>query len=400
LSQCLAATNIALGTVALPLPGTGSACQPSSSSQAEQISRPYTISCPAPIGQGIGGNACLPVWRTNNMLSNIGVSNYNAMQLSLTARPTHGISSNVAYTWSHALDNGSTSGTGVVTIADSSNPKHLNYGPSDFDYRNTLNFSTTYQVPDPKLSSRFVEPILSGWAVNSIITLRGGAPWSPSSGDFSGVGDGGSFWNLYGNPNDFRTLGPRNASQDLHYFLPGNAAIAGNNPAYAINNPACTSLAAAQAGPTAYTNAAGTVAMAANAAGAVAMPTNGLLSLQNLGCYVQNGSVLLPPAYGTWSQDNRGIFRGPSFKIWDLSFTKNNKVTERVSAQFRAEFFNVLNHPTFSSPSGNPTATLASGTSAPSQFGSSATTVDSGGQNPVVGAGGARSMQLGLKLTF
>jgi len=133
--------------------------------------------------------------------------------MALTARPTHGISTNVAYTWSHALDTGS-SNNSVVLIGNTANVKQLNYGPSDFDYRQVLNISTTYQVPDPKLSSHFVEPIVSGWSLNSIITLRGGAPWGPSSGDFSGNGDATGYWNFFGNPNDLRTTGPRNAAQD------------------------------------------------------------------------------------------------------------------------------------------------------------------------------------------
>jgi len=401
LSQCYAATAPSVVVVQ----GTGATCQPSSSSAAEQINRPYTISCPAPIGQGSGTNPCLPEWRVNNILSNVGFSNYDGLQMALTARPTHGISTNVAYTWSHALDTGS-SNNSVVLIGNTANVKQLNYGPSDFDYRQVLNISTTYQVPDPKLSSHFVEPIVSGWSLNSIITLRGGAPWGPSSGDFSGNGDATGYWNFFGNPNDFRTTGPRNAAQDLNYFLPGTAATvtapgAAPASAYAINNSACTTLAASEIGPTAYTDAAGTTPMAANAAGAVAHQTSGMLSLENLGCYVQNGSVLLPPAYGTFPQGNRGLFRGPSFEIWDFSLTKNTKITERISTQFRAEFFNVLNHPTFGNPSGNPTNTLfATPGSAPGQFGSANQTADNFQQSPVVGAGGARSMQLGLKIIF
>jgi len=157
---------------------------------------------------------------------------------------------------------------------------------------------------------------------------------------------------------------------------------------YAVNNPDCTRLAAAQAGPGVPLTAGGP-----------AVATNGMTSLINLGCYESGSSVLIPPAYGTWPQNTRGIFRGPSFKIWDVSVTKNMKITERVTAAFRAEFFNVLNHPTFNNPIINPTATIVT-QAPPNQFGSSNQTLDAGGQNPVVGAGGPRSMQLGLKLTF
>jgi hypothetical protein len=163
---------------------------------------------------------------------------------------------------------------------------------------------------------------------------------------------------------------------------------------YAINNSACTTLAAAEVGPSVPLTVGGTP-----------VPTNGITSLENLGCYVQGSSVLLPPAFGTWPQNSRGIFRGPSFDIWDMSITKTFKFKERFGAEFRAEFFNVLNHPTFNnmSPASsgiNPTNTLFSGSAPPNQFGSISQTLDSGGQNPVVGAGGARSIQLGLKISF
>jgi hypothetical protein len=108
---------------------------------------------------------------------------------------------------------------------------------------------------------------------------------------------------------------------------------------------------------------------------------------------------MLPPAFGTWPQNDRGIFRGPAFEIWDVSVTKNMKIKERVTAAFRVEVFNVLNHPTFSNPQVNPTQTIIT-QNPPNQFASSQTTLDAGGQNPVVGSGGPRSMQLGLKLTF
>jgi carboxypeptidase family protein/TonB-dependent receptor-like protein len=393
LASCITATNAAtyttLSSFKSTLPGTSSTCQPSATAAAEHVNRPYTISCPAPIGRGIGNNVCLPFWQTDTIISNIDDSNYNALQVALTGRPTHGLSFNVAYTWSHALDDAS-SNFGITTAPDSTNPKHLQYGPSSFDRRNVLNISTTYQFPDKKTPLQLLE----GWSLNSIVSLRGGTPWSPSSGDFSGTGDLGSFWNFVGNPNDFRATGPHDVKSDLNFLLPGNPAMAAQDPThnYAINNAACTALATKEIGPSVPLTVGGTP-----------VPTNGITSLENLGCYVQGSSVLLPPAYGTWPQNSRGIFRGPSFHIWDLSITKNIKIRERVAVQFRGEFFNVLNHPTFTNPAGsgvNPTSTLFSGSAPPNEFGSAAQTLDAGGQNPVVGAGGARSIQLGLKISF
>src|SRR5207244_12112515 len=46
----------------------------------------------------------------------------------------------------------------------------------------------------------------------------------------------------------------------------------------------------------------------------------------------------------------RDALRGPTYKQWDFSIYKDTAITERVKLQFRADFFNVLNHPNFASP--------------------------------------------------
>jgi hypothetical protein len=57
------------------------------------------------------------------------------------------------------------------------------------------------------------------------------------------------------------------------------------------------------------------------------------------------------PAFGTLGNTPRDSVVGPGFMDLDFSVIKNTKLTERVSAQFRAEFFNILNHPDFANPS-------------------------------------------------
>jgi hypothetical protein len=46
----------------------------------------------------------------------------------------------------------------------------------------------------------------------------------------------------------------------------------------------------------------------------------------------------------------RNVFRGPFQQNWDMSFIKQTKVTEQVNLEFRAELFNIFNHPAFQSP--------------------------------------------------
>ena len=126
-----------------------------------------------------------------------------------------------------------------------------------------------------------------------------------------------------------------------------------------------------------------------------------LASLTNAGCYVQNGGVLTPPAYGTLGNAGNGIFRGQVYKNVDMSVSKIWKLKERYSAQFRVEFFNLLNRTDFGASSGGggtgPAGTNpASGISGTFGYGNS--TPDS--SNPVLGSGGPRHIQFGLKLSY
>jgi hypothetical protein len=99
----------------------------------------------------------------------------------------------------------------------------------------------------------------------------------------------------------------------------------------------------------------------------------------------------------------RNIFRDSGFRNWDLSVTKQVRFGERLNAQFRAEFFNVLNHPNFTNPYGASSAYGIGSFADPSQtsqFGCGCATPDQAAGNPVLGSGGNRAMQLGLKLIF
>jgi hypothetical protein len=118
--------------------------------------------------------------------------------------------------------------------------------------------------------------------------------------------------------------------------------------------------------------------------------TTGTSSLDTLGCYMEGNSVIVPPAQGTYGSMGRDVLVDHPFSEWDFSATKNWKFKERFSAQFRAEFFNILNRTQYASPSSNPDA--------PSTFGQAQATPSSG--NPVLGDGGPRTVQLGLKFIF
>ena len=63
-----------------------------------------------------------------------------------------------------------------------------------------------------------------------------------------------------------------------------------------------------------------------------------------------NPEAFLPPATGTYGNVSRDALTGPGLSELDFSATKNSHFTERVGLQFRAEFFNVLNHTNFLTP--------------------------------------------------
>src|SRR5207302_7475042 len=124
-------------------------------------------------------------------------------------------------------------------------------------------------------------------------------------------------------------------------------------------------------------------------------------TLLDVGCYFQGNSVLTPPALGTLGNSGRNPFRDGGFKDWDLSVTKNWTFKERLTTQFRAEFFNILNRSIFTNPNGPAGAGFAdpSGGVA-TNFGCGCNTPGRASPNPVAGTGGRRRLQLGLELSW
>jgi hypothetical protein len=115
-----------------------------------------------------------------------------------------------------------------------------------------------------------------------------------------------------------------------------------------------------------------------------------LLSLAKVGCYVSAGSVIVPPAQGTYGTMSHYELYGKGLHEWDASITKDWKFRERFGAQFRFEAYNVLNRTQYALPS--------AGLATPNTFGQAQATGNNG--NGFNGTGGPRSFQLGLKLSF
>ena len=302
------------------------------------------------------------------------ISNYNALQVTANQRAYHGLSFIAAYTYSHSLDN--------APEGSPYNPVDLSryYGSGVADIRNRFSFTPTYQIPGVKSPLQMLE----GWSINAIVLLQGGTPWDPAdivstTEDIIGTGNGSGatqYWNYSGPKSAFKTT-----------FNP--------IPCYGGTFQGCTAFASAPAAvQTACTNAA----VAPYGGAGTQLGQLALASLANFGCYAQGDGVLTPPAFGTTGNTSKGFFKGPAYYNVDFSVAKLWKIKERYTAQFRVEFFNFFNR-TDLTPSLT-SATPSSGFSG--QFGCSCTTPDTGNRNlnPVLGSGGPRHVQFGLKLTF
>src|SRR6202035_5879199 len=141
-------------------------------------------------------------------LANQDKSNYNSLQVTLTERPTNGLSFLAGYTYSHALDDASNNDSDNFLPPNSARPSAGLYGNSIFDMRHRLTLSTTYAIPGKKGLGQLLE----GWELNSVLTLQSGLPWGVQdfTNDFSGTNQVneldsyGQPWNFFGNTADFK----------------------------------------------------------------------------------------------------------------------------------------------------------------------------------------------------
>jgi carboxypeptidase family protein/TonB-dependent receptor-like protein len=326
-----------------------------------------------------------------NYLSNLYGSTYHGLQATLTSRNFHGLDFLAGYTYSHALDYDSSNWVAFLP-KDSTHPG-LERGSSDFDIRHRFTLSVTYTLPEKKTWGQFLE----GWQVNTIITLQSGQPWQVNDqvNDFSHTGELADRWDFFGNPSDFHSDGPKGIP---FCTSPPNGPTSAITP---TNSPSCSQTDAF--GNSVPFSAAQTTTTW-NACLAKARDTTNGGTLQTGGCFVQGNSLLVPPAPGTFGNMGRNIFRDTGFHNADLSISKSFKFGERFRAQFRAEMFNVFNHPSFANEWGGASTYGPGGVSDPAtgggSFGCGCATPDSASVNPVLGSGSNRAIQLGLKFLF
>lgn len=112
-----------------------------------------------------------PNFSSINQLNSVGTSNYNALQATFRLRSWHGLTTQLAYTWAHELDEISEY-RGAIPF-DSNNLK-AEYGNGDFDTRNNFSAILTWNVPGSAHGPKW---LTHGWQVNSLLTFHGGQPF-------------------------------------------------------------------------------------------------------------------------------------------------------------------------------------------------------------------------------
>jgi hypothetical protein len=283
------------------------------------------------------------------------------------SRAFHGLSYTAKYTFAHAL----TMADGAASSPMDSTNAQLDYGPSTATPFQDFGLAVTYAIPGRKAPGQLLE----GWEINSTVAALGRKPVATvdTSRDLSGTGEKRDRWTLVGRAGDFKPVG---ALSTVPCFGRAGSSFVRAGCAPGLPQP-CIDAANGEA-----TNP--------NVPG-----SSGLASLNKLGCYMQGNAVIVPPAQGTFGTMAPNALTVVPFREWDLSVAKTWKFTERFNAQFRAEFFNVINAREyggiFSNPSSPATFGLARGT--PGVVGSSF-------NNPISGSGGPRQVQLALKLAF
>ena len=312
-------------------------------------------------------------------MANVYRSNYNGLQVTLNARNFHGLSMVAGYTYSHASDDVGANwdfGYGSGLPQNSYNPG-AEYANSDFDMRHRLTLSLTYAIPG---RSGFGQ-MLQGWEINSIATIESPQYWGPIDLGTDAAGTGALpvsppatapiRWSFYragtaalGNPSDFKS----GKGTGIPFYGPGDPSMPSGCAASALAKD-----------------------------GGSAGPETAALNL--FGCYAAGNSVMMAPPLGQFGNMGRNMFQDTGFRNLDFSLAKNFLFGEVRRLQFRAEFFNILNHPNFANPYGGQNGF---GLNDPSvqPFGCGCATPDVAAANPVIGSGGSRAVQLGLKFIF
>ncbi len=327
--------------------------------------------------------SAFPWFSTINYATPSGNDNYRSFQAYLVERPAHGLAFTVAYSLT-----GNYQSQGVLNIHMPVVGSNGPYSGNTYPLHN-LKVTASYNIPAIKSPAQ----LLGGWAISGSVVFESSLPFNAldTKDDTAGagptVGSGsGSFtfspsspWTLYGPAAPFNQVFGRAATIPC-YGVSGTFAKA-----------PCIQVANAASMPAPCIAAAESEAPSPGSAPGAPFTTQ-LAQLDAIGCYMVNGSAMVPPAQGTYGTMLPDALRGPGEGLVNFAASKDMKFNERFSAQFRWEVFNLFNR----------TQYLGQGVNlgSPNTFGIATGTPDVIQGGGYSFSGGPRSMQLGLKIFF
>jgi hypothetical protein len=239
-------------------------------------------------------------------LQSDGINNYAGLITTLTRRFTHGFQGSINYTFSHALDDLTTTNPGtpfnaLYSMVYQINPACLrcnNYGPGDADARHNVTANYVWDLPF-KTQSKLLNEAVGGWTIAGTFYAHSGLPWTPLISSAFGA--------------------------------PGEPAFQANTsvigvpfiiPDYSGGPKTC------------------------QVSGPGGLTTNTCVNPNNFP-YIASGGTA---TQSDWGNVGRNSFRGLGYFDTDLNLNKNFAVTERVKFELGGSFFNILNHPNFALP--------------------------------------------------
>jgi hypothetical protein len=280
-----------------------------------------------------------------------GHSYYNALEAQLAKRMSHGFQVQGTFTWGKSMDTSSASVAGD-TFGNSISSLHwfdmgLSRGLSDFNVGRTLVVNGTWEAPRPKSLSAPAQWALGGWELGLIFAAIDGQPftatWATGS-DPQGTlsSDDWAFPNRLGGSGCKTLTQPGNPNQYVKVSPPCFQVPTAPNLAWwnANCDPAPPSL------------------------GYAFDPVNPGTTVNG------NSAPWLPPlaCFNLRGNAGRNILIGPGVTSLDFSVYKNNyirRISENFNIQFRAEFFNIINHANFAPPASATNTDVFDGTGNP-----------------------------------
>jgi hypothetical protein len=240
-----------------------------------------------------------------------GRSYFDALELQLAKRMSHGFQLQGTFTWGKSIDTSSATLAGDA-FGNSISSLHyfdtrLTRGLSDFNVGRTVVVNGTWEVPSPK---SFVGPakwVTDGWELGLIFTASDGVPFTAT-------------WGTGGDPAN--TL----SSDDFAFPNRLGGARCGT-----LTNPG---------NPSNYIKTQ-----------CFAVPTAPDLAFWNANCL--GGDATSLQCFNLRGNAGRNIMIGPGITNLDFSVFKNNRIkriSENFNVQFRVEMFNIMNHPNFAPP--------------------------------------------------